>query len=94
MNITHSVSNPFKKCFSCGKSKNTRKTTRFYGHGFISYSYHDNCLKSILCNPEEFPHDKVYIAVIISDKIIDKARQQDKTIERAKSNCEKMMEGG
>ena len=82
---------PLRHCFFCKrKDKNLKQIPRrgIYGESsnFQFYSYHDQCLKIVLCEPEK--HMKyVDLAIEITDLTKYWEKEQHSKIERAKKQC-------
>jgi len=79
----------WRGCFCCRSFKETSLITIFILDSVISYYYHENCLKEVVCNPEKYSNSKLYTALaIIDEKKIEKKIREDNLKAANKACCE------
>ena len=81
-----------RRCFFCKKRGKDLKHIPVRGiYGEMSqalfHSYHDQCLKTVLCEPEK-NIGSVDLAIEIADLVKHWEKEKDSKIERAKKQCE------
>jgi len=79
----------FRKCFYCGKKDGLARVVRHTAYFTESYSYHEKCLKRVLCDPEAHMQ-YVDLALDIANAIEIKEAHGERQTEEAEKVCQRL----
>lgn len=81
---------PFRSCFYCHKKDNLVQAVRHTAYeGTLRYYYHEECLKRVLCNPEDHAQ-YLDLALDIANCIEMKEAREERRIEKAERACRRL----
>lgn len=90
---------PFRRCFFCKKRGKTLEKIPQWGMYSTDFyfTYHPQCLKAVLCEPEKYGHEKVdralQIAVLIEEGKAEEKKKRMQNIMKmrvAKEVCKRL----